>query len=248
MTPTATDKRNGDADVEARGNGNDEPPEVTQTATGDPVPPTASPLILNDAYFDIGSPAVNLRCLVKHLEVVPENKLVTITTFCSEVDYVGVTKWHLRVTFAQSFDAGATYQTLNAAYTNWVQNGTQCPFNARPHSSQVASAVNPIISGLTVPQPFELLIGDAGTSSEVKIDWNMLTPPSVNTGAVAATGATAGAPGFFTPTGAQTPANLAALTGITAQPATAWAVGQYVITADLLANHWTGSAWAAGKA
>jgi hypothetical protein len=44
------------------------------------------------------------------------------------------------------------------------------------------------------------------------------------------------------------PANLAALSGITASPATAWATGQYVITADLLANHWTGTAWAAGKA
>jgi hypothetical protein len=108
--------------------------------------------------------------------------------------------------------------------------------------------VNPIISGLTVPQPFELLIGDAGASSEVKIDWNMLSPPTVNSGAVSATGATSGQPGFYTPSGAQTPANLAALTGVTASPATAWATGSYVITADMLAAHWTGTAWAAGKA
>jgi hypothetical protein len=239
MADTATkDKANG---------GKDAPPEVNLTATGDPVPPTASPLILNNAYFDIGSPAVNLSCLVKHLEIVPENKLVTVTTFCNEVDYVGVTKYHLRVTFSQSFDAGAVYQTLNTAYTNWVTNGTQCPFNARPFSSKTASATNPIISGLTVPQPFELLIGDAGTNSEVKIDWNMLQPPTVNTGTVTATGATAGAPGFFTPSGAQTPANLAALSGLTASPATNWTTGQYVITADLLANNWNGTTWVAGK-
>jgi hypothetical protein len=70
----------------------------------------------------------------------------------------------------------------------------------------------------------------------------------VDTGQVTATGATAGSPGYFTPSGASVPANAAALTGLTANPITAWATGQYVITGDLLANHWTGSAWAAGKA
>jgi hypothetical protein len=240
MTPAA-------ASTLDKTNGGDAPPEVTLTAAGDPPPPTASPLILNDCYFDIGSPAQNLRCLVKHLEIVPENKLVTITTFCSEVDYVGVVKWHLRVTFAQSFDASAVYQTLNAAYTNYVASGAQCPFNARPFSSKVASATNPNISGLAVPQPFELLIGDAGASSEVKIDWNLLSPPAVNTGAITATGATAGTPGFYTPAGAGVPANLAALTGLTASPSATWGAGQYVITGDLLANNWNGTTWVTGK-
>jgi hypothetical protein len=244
--PTATKDDTELLDADERAGNGGEPPEVSLTATGDPVPPTASALILNDAYFDLNG--VNLRCLVKHLEIVPENKLVTITSFCGEYDTVGVTKWHLRVTFHQSFDPQATYATLNAAYQSYVSTQAQCPFNARPHSSQVASATNPIISGLCVPQPFELLIGDAGTSSEVAIDWNMMSPPTISTGAVAATGAQSGAPGYFTPSGASVPANLAALTGIAATPATAWAVGQYVITADLLAAHWSGSAWVAGKA
>jgi hypothetical protein len=218
----------------------------TLTATGDPVPPTASPLILNDAYYELNG--VNLRCLVKHLEVIPENKLVTITSFCAETDYVGVTKWHQKVTFHQSFDAGAVYQTLNAAYTNFVATGAPATFKARPHSSQVASATNPIISGQVIPQPFELLIGDAGASSEVAIDWNLLAPPNVDNGSVAATGATAGQPGYYSPSGASVPANLAALAGVTATPATAWATGTYVLTADLLGAHWSGTAWAAGKA
>ena len=55
-------------------------------------------------------------------------------------------------------------------------------------------------------------------------------------------------PKGISPSGANPPANLAALTGITATPATAWAVGQWVNTADLLAAHWTGSAWVLGKA
>jgi len=228
------------------GNGGNGPPTVGLTAAGDPVPPTANPLILNDAYFELTG--VNLRCLVKHLEVSPENKPVTVTSFCAETDYPGVTKWHLRVTFYQSFDSGAVYATLNAAYQAYVASGTPAQFRARPYSSKVASATNPIISGYAIPQPFDLIIGDAGAASEVPIDWNLTAVPTVDTGSVAATGATSGAPGYYSPSGAQTPANLAALTGVTATPAAAWATGQYVITADLLAAHWTGAAWAAGKA
>jgi hypothetical protein len=241
--PTATDAeakpRNGN------GNGGNDP-HVETFATGDPVPPVAAPLILNDAYYELNG--VNLRCLVKHLEIVPENKLVTITSFCAETDYPGVTKWHQRVTFHQSFDNGATYQTLQAAYANYVASGTPANFKARPHASQTPSATNPIISGSVIPMPFELLIGDAGAGSEVAIDWNMLAPPNVDNGSVAAATAVAGAPGYFTPSGAAVPANLAALTGVTANPATAWAAGQYVLTADLLGAHWSGSAWVAGKA
>jgi hypothetical protein len=65
---------------------------------------------------------------------------------------------------------------------------------------------------------------------------------------VPATGATAGTPGSFTPAGAITPANLAAMSGITASPATLWTVGQHVILADASHCYWTGSAWAAGNA
>jgi len=215
-------------------------------AAGDPPPPAATPLILNDAYFELGG--VNLRCLVQHLEVSPENKPVTVTSFCAETDYPGVTKWHLRVTFYQSFDVGATYATLNAALAAYNASGTPVNFKARPYSSRVAAANNPIISGMAIPQPFDIITGDAGAASQVQIDWNLTAAPNVDTGAVAATGATAGSPGFFSPSGATTPANLAALTGITASPTTAWTTGQYVITADLLAAHWSGTAWAAGKA
>ena len=66
--------------------------------------------------------------------------------------------------------------------------------------------------------------------------------------ATAATGATAGAPGAFTPAGAIRPANLAALQGgsVTASPATAWTTGQHVVLLDGSSANWTSSAWAAG--
>lgn len=224
----------------------EDPPEVALTAAGDPTPPVATPLILNDAYFEIGG--VNLRCLVQHLEVSPEVKLVTVTSFCAETDYPGVVKWHLRVTFYQSFDVGATFATLNTALAAYTASGTPVNFKARPYSSKVAAANNPIISGFAIPQPFELIGGDAGAASQVQIDWNLTAPPTIDNGAVTATGATAGQPGFYTPSGATVPANLAALSSVTASPVTAWTTGQYVITADLLAAHWSSSAWVAGKA
>ena len=99
----------------------------------------------------------------------PENKLVTISTFCAETDYPGVTKWHLRVTFAQSFDPGTVYATLNAAYSNYVASGAQV--RSRPYSSRVAS-VSSTRSSAGSRSSFEILTGD-GASSEVKIDWNM---------------------------------------------------------------------------
>jgi hypothetical protein len=64
----------------------------------------------------------------------------------------------------------------------------------------------------------------------------------------AATGATAGTPGSFTPAGGGIPANLAGLTGITATPATAWTTGQHVILDDGTHAHWNSTAWVAGNA
>lgn len=227
------------------GNGHAHP---EATAAGDPPPVAATPLILNDAYFEMSG--VNLRCLVTHLEVSPEVKQVTVTTFCAETDYPGAIKWHLRVTFAQSFDAGAVYDTLEAAYAAYQTSGQPVAFKARPYSSRVPSASNPIISGFAIPQPFDIIGGDAGAASEVQIDWNLTEQPSVDKGAVAAAGAVAGAPGYYTPSGATVPANLAALTSgnVTATPNTAWTTGQYVITADHLAAHWSGAAWTIGIA
>jgi hypothetical protein len=75
--------------------------------------------------------------------------------------------------------------------------------------------------------------------------------PNDGGGSTAATGATAGTPGTFTPGGSTPPANVAGMTGLTASPATAWTTGQYVQTGTAGAAgqaHWTGSAWASGPA
>ena len=220
-------------------------PEVEPFAA-DPLPPTALPLILTDGYVEVNG--VNLRCLGLHFEVNPENKPIDVTTFCGIQEFPGPVKWHFVAKFAQSFDAGATDATLYAAVQAYATSGTLAAFKVRGKSTQPISATNPSYSGFMVPQPYRYIGGDAGAVSEVDIDWVLTAPPAKDTGAVAAAGATAGAPGYFTPSGANTPANMAALSGVTAAPTTAWATGQYVITADHLASHWSGTAWVAGVA
>ncbi|WP_371671227.1 hypothetical protein OG985_28570 [Streptomyces sp. NBC_00289] len=63
-----------------------------------------------------------------------------------------------------------------------------------------------------------------------------------------ATGATAGSPGTFTPSGSDVPDNLGAMVGVIATPATAWTTGQHVLLGDATKAYWNGTAWVAGQA
>lgn len=67
-------------------------------------------------------------------------------------------------------------------------------------------------------------------------------------GGTPATGASAGSPGTFSPTGAVVPADLAALRSVIAAPTAKWTTGQHVVLGDASKAHWNGSAWAAGTA
>jgi hypothetical protein len=67
-------------------------------------------------------------------------------------------------------------------------------------------------------------------------------------GASVATGATAGAPGSFTPEGSTVPANLAAMASVIATPTSAWTTGQYVTLGDASQASWDGDSWASGPA
>lgn len=66
-----------------------------------------------------------------------------------------------------------------------------------------------------------------------------------------ATGATAGTPGTWTPSGSDPAPSPAEMAGVTASPATAWSAGQYVQTLTAGTGgrvFWNGSAWTAGAA
>lgn len=90
-----------------------------------------------------------------------------------------------------------------------------------------------------------VVLGD-GTEAHWDGDsWEAGRAPAVD---IVATGATAGTPGTFSPAGATPPANLAAMSSVTATPTTAWTTGQHVVLGDASQAHWTGTAWASGAA
>ena len=94
------------------------------------------------------------------------------------------------------------------------------------------------------------------TLRRVEAQYSASYPPDVFAPAVPATGATAGIPGSWTPSGSTPPASLTALQSgtpvpVTASPATAWTSGQFVQTRTAGAAGratWTGSGWVGGAA
>lgn len=88
-----------------------------------------------------------------------------------------------------------------------------------------------------------------GPASPTPTETTRLFPlPGFSNAGPPATGATAGAPGSWTPANCNPPLTLSAITGVTAAPATAWTTGQYVVTDDGQYAHWSSTAWVGGKA
>ena len=212
----------------------------------DPPDFTGQKVMMTNTYVELGG--VNLRCLALSVSLQADNKTIEQTSFCGVQEYPGPVKYHMVAKFAQSFDPGGTFEVLEAALAAYEASGSPLAYKIRPYYSRPVSARNPELVGFVVPMDYNVFGGDAGAASEVDIDWTCTGKWAVNTGAVAATGANVGAPGNFTPPGATRPANLAALSTVTASPATAWPAGSYVVTADQLGAYWNASAWAAGVA
>lgn len=154
----------------------------------------------------------------------------------------------LTLTAIQDFTA-ADEDTSIVGYS-WAHNGETVDFSWNPTSDPADEW-----SGKLTVQAIN--VGgevNARVTSDVTWPITELTMPTrlggkkVIGAQVAATGAIAGTPGTFTPTGAAAPANLAAMAPVVATPTTAWTTGQYVATADAAHVHWSGTAWATGPA
>lgn len=108
-----------------------------------------------------------------------------------------------------------------------------------------------VVSDTGTPSPLLTAIGSA---DHLHVQLTTIAPPAAGCACAAsgpaATGATAGTPGSWTPVDSYPPDNLAALiaSGVIASPATAWTTGQYVVLYDDTFAHWSGSAWVAGIA
>src|SRR5215471_18004229 len=145
------------------------PPDVA-------APTTIAPVMMTDAYIEIG--AANLSCLGLSISIEPELKPIEQTTFCGVVDYPGPVKWHFKCKLAQDFSAGSTDATLSAAIQAYITAGTPCPFRVRPYKSRAVGVTNPMFTGNAIPQAYTYFGGDAGSASEVDIDWIMTAPPA----------------------------------------------------------------------
>ena len=174
MTDTPTDDTGNGDDTPVAGNVEGRTGEVTLLV--DPTPPTATPVIMTDAYVQIG--AANLSCLGLEVHIEPENKPVEVTSFCGVTEYPGPTKWHFKAKLAQSFDTGATDATLYAALQAYASAGTLVAVKTRPYKSRVVGPTNPSFEGNVIPQPYEVFGGAAGAASEVDIDWIFSAAPA----------------------------------------------------------------------
>lgn len=134
---------------------------------------------------------------------------------------------------------------------SWANPGAELPFTFVPNSEVGTSA-----SGTLTLQPLDFGSNGAfGDDMTADFEFQVLWKPTIDCAAapVASTGATAGTPGSWTPSGSAPPANAAGANtaGITANPNTAWTTGQYVqgTTAGTGGRmYWDGSTWQAGTA
>lgn len=112
--------------------------------------------------------------------------------------------------------------------------------------------------------PYSPINGAAGAATalataldskdHLHVQYTTIAPPSPGCVALpsgpAATGATAGNPGAFTPANAYPPEDFADLTNgaptVVASPATSWTTGQHVVLSDGSKAHWNGTVWTAG--
>ena len=156
------------------------------------------------------------------------------------------TDWALQGTHIQDWDSAG----LGIVEYSWTNNLVTVPFVWKPNATAVQYTGNVQVRALE-------LGGDVNTRITSDFDWPITTAPTPTwAAATAATGATAGTPGGWTPAGATPPATVADLTAgtpntVTASPTTAWTIGQYVQTGTAGAGgqaYWNGTAWVAGTA
>lgn len=186
---------------------------------------------------------------------------VTLTTLCPDGSFAEATEkvWSVTITAAQDVESADSLMLFLMDH-----DGEEAELTYYP---KVDKAGNPVGRGwkgtVTLASPdtvgggdsgafatFGAVLGFKGRPEPVDAQGKPINPGGGTTipAPITATGATAGAPGSFTPQGASAPADLAALSGVTASPATAWTTGEFVTLGDASEAHWDGSKWATGKA
>lgn len=173
-----------------------------------------------------------------------DSKTDDTTKLCGAVR-AGVTTFTAQLTGNVDVDAG---NDSGLFALSWNEKGSQQPFTFTPSTELGTTA-----TGTLTIKPLRFGADEYGADLTSDIAWDIVGDPvlSFDGAPVAATGATAGTPGSFTPAGAVVPADLAALQSasppVVASPATAWAAGESV-NLGAGSAHWDGAAYVAGLA
>src|SRR4029450_3672841 len=93
-----------------------------------------APVILYNP--DLTIDGVSIKCLLSHVELVPDVTTVEIKTSCGIKEHPGSVKWTLKASLYHSFDPEGTNEVLTAA----VAGGVPVPFSVLPSSSSPLGA------------------------------------------------------------------------------------------------------------
>lgn len=206
-------------------------------------------LVIKNATFKLASSqgaltsAPDYQCQIVSAAVNAVPKLQTVpATFCApESQAPASTGWEVAITALQ--DWGATNSLSEFLFNN---DATSKWFQIAPNQPDAPKMEGQcwLVAGS--------YMGDAGTPLTATATFPCLAKPTL-TALVFATGATAGTPGTYTPSGSDAPNSVADLIAgvpntVVASPLTAWTTGQYISTEDGGKAHWNSTAWVEGIA
>ena len=212
--------------------------------------PVTDPNVFGPGVLKIGATGseIDASCMVNNLQITASpNRGDSKTMLCGTQKAGSVTyDYEMGGNLDLDLDAGAAgLFALSQQYPGSTQDFTFTPNTVGGTTATGQLILDPLAFGST---------DTYGAIMNSDIAFVIVGQPTYDYGtggAVAATGATAGTPGSFTPSGATVPANLAALQtaspAVVASPTTAWTAGQSVNLGTGSA-HWDGSAYVAGVA
>jgi hypothetical protein len=216
----------------------------------------SAPVTIDDTYNTFGpgvlkigtiGTEIDASCYVNNLQIVPSKDQEDGKTMLCGTEKGGRTTYSYEMSGTLDLDLDKGAAGL-FALSQSAPGSTQA-FTFTPQEDGVTA------TGSLILDPLSFGSSDGyGSVMQSDVAFALVGKPvydytGIVGGAGAATGATAGAPGTFTPSGATPPADLAALQsgGVVATPNSAWTTGQSVNLGTGSA-HWTGAAWATGSA
>src|SRR5262245_60063679 len=207
---------------------------VTIAPTADHV--EVQPFILQKPLLHIedetGAVYADIQCSANQVEAVPDQDESTTETFCGSYTSYKAEVWTVTITALQSYGPDGLWTKLRPLANKRVY------FTIRPDVDKPKGMDNPEMSGWAILKAFAFLSAAVGEASDFDVVLGVQGLPTWDPApggtVVTATGATAGTPGSFTPTGATAPYDLGDLQAgsIVASPSTAWTTGQSVVLGD----------------